>query len=71
MTILSYHLKVVYLKWIILEGWKHLSEMVGAFIMEIFMGKMIACVLILIVLLIGVAVLGFVQVVRAWSEIFR
>ena len=45
--------------------------MVGAFIMEIFMGKMIACVLILIVLLIGVAVLGFVQVVRAWSDNFR
>lgn len=45
--------------------------MVGAFIMEIFMGKMVACVLILIVLLIGVVVLGFFQVVRAWGDIFR
>ena len=52
-------------------GWKHLSEMVGAFIMEIFMGKIVACVLIVIVLLIGVVVLGFIQMVRAWSDIFR
>lgn len=46
-------------------------QMVGAFLMEIFMGKMVACVFILIVTIIGVAVLGFVRVVRAWSEIFR
>ena len=49
-------------------------KMVGAFIVEIFMGKMVACVLILMVLmamLLGVTVLGFVQVVREWSQIFR
>lgn len=45
--------------------------MVGAFIMEIFMVKIIACALILVAMLFGVAVLGFVQLVRAWSDIFR
>ena len=35
------------------------------------MGKIVACVLIVIVLLIGVVVLGFIQMVRAWSDIFR
>ena len=50
---------------------KHLSEMVGAFIMEIFMGKMVACVLIVIVGLLALAVTGFIQIVRAWSDIFR
>lgn len=59
------------MKWVILEGWKHLSEMVGAFIMEIFMGKMVAFVLIVIVGLLALAVTGFIQIVRAWSDIFR
>ena len=45
--------------------------MVGAFIMEIFMGKIIACVLILIEMLIGVTLLCFVQLVMVWSIIFR
>lgn len=40
--------------------------MVGAFIMEIFMGKMVACVLIVIVGLLALAVTGFIQIVRAW-----
>jgi len=50
---------------------RHQSEMVGAFIMEIFMGKIIAGVLIVIVGAIALAVMGFIQVVRAWSDIFR
>ena len=45
--------------------------MVGAFIMEIFMGKMVAGVLIVIVGLLALAVTGFIQIVRAWSDIFR
>lgn len=45
--------------------------MVGAFIMGIFMGKMVACVLIVIVGLLALAVTGFIQIVRAWSDIFR
>ena len=35
-----------------------------------FMMKIIACALILMAMLLDVASLGFVQVVRAWSEIF-
>ena len=50
---------------------KHLSEMVGAFITEIFVMKIIACALILMAMLLDVAALGLVQVVRAWSDIFR
>lgn len=45
--------------------------MVGAFIMEIFMGKMVAFVLIVIVGLLALAVTGFIKIVRAWSDIFR
>lgn len=45
--------------------------MVGAFIMEIFMGEMVAFVLIVIVGLLALAVTGFIQIVRAWSDIFR
>ena len=45
--------------------------MVGAFIMEIFMGKMVAFVLIVIAGVIALAVTGFIQIVRAWSDIFR
>ena len=45
--------------------------MVGAFIMEIFMGKMVAFVLIVIVGAIALAVTGFIQIVRTWSDIFR
>ena len=37
--------------------------------MEIFTGKIIACVLILIVMLIGVTLLSFVQLIRVWSII--
>ena len=35
------------------------------------MKGIIAGVLIIIAVLIGVAILGFIQVVRAWSDIFR
>lgn len=35
------------------------------------MGKMVACVLIVIVGLLALAVTGFIQIVRAWSDIFR
>ena len=35
------------------------------------MKGIIAGVLIIIAVLIGVATLGFIQVVRAWSDIFR
>ena len=35
------------------------------------MGKMVACVLIVIVGAIALAVTGFIQIVRAWSDIFR
>lgn len=35
------------------------------------MGKMVACVLIVIVGLLALAVTGFKQIVRAWSDIFR
>lgn len=45
--------------------------MVGAFIMEIFMGKIIAGVLIVIVGLLALTIMGFIQIVRAWSDIFR
>ena len=39
--------------------------------MEIFMGKMVTCVLIVIVGSIALAVTGFIQVIRAWGDIFR
>lgn len=50
---------------------RHQSEMVGAFIMEIFMGKIIAGVFVVIVDSIALAVTGFIQVIRAWGDIFR
>ena len=46
-------------------------RMIGAFIMEIIMMKIIACTLILMAMLFGVAVLGFFQELRSWSDIFR
>ena len=31
------------------------------------MGKMVACALILMAMLLGVALLGFIQIIRAWA----
>lgn len=45
--------------------------MVGAFLMEIFMGKMVACALILMAMLLGVALLGVDSDNKSMGDIFR